>query len=232
MSLEILFESPYEDVALKPKPSLKFIPEAYKKMHLKVNYHTSTVKKCIPVLDALTCGYIIPLSFDILFHYDQEKHHAHFDMNTSLPQDILSYFQVEGHANEQLGEDFMYNKRTINAVFKFASPWTIKTPSGYSCIFTQPFNRNLPFKIIDGIVDTDTYEFPIKFPFYWTAGWEEDLVIKAGTPMVLVIPFKREEWKFNTKKISFEESREKAANIFRSYWDSYKNKYWNKKSFK
>jgi|TARA_R100000084_G_scaffold100971_1_gene55775 hypothetical protein len=232
MSLKITFESVYEDLVLKPKPALQFIPQSYKKLRTNLNFETATVKKCVPVLDALTCGYIIPFSFDIGFHYDQEKNMAHFNLNPNLPHDILSYFRVEGHVNEQIGKGFMHSRRTIDAVFKFSNPWIVKTPPGYSCIFTQPFNRNAPFKIIDGIVDTDTYQYPVFFPFYWTADWKNDDTLEAGSPMVLIIPFKRESWKHETKKIDDQTYRKTNVNHFRSFWNNYRNKFWQKKSFR
>jgi len=232
MPLKITFESVYEDLVLKPKLALQFIPQAYKKLQTNINFETATVKKCVPVLDALTCGYIIPFSFDIGFHYDQEKNMAHFNLNPNLPHDILAYFGVEGHVNEQIGKGFMHSRRTIDAVFKFSNPWIVKTPPGYSCIFTQPFNRNAPFKIIDGIVDTDTYQYPVFFPFYWTADWKNDETLEAGSPMVLIIPFKRESWRHETKKIDDQTYRKTNVNHFRSFWNNYRNKFWQKKSYR
>ena len=51
------------DVWPHPKPSTHFVPEEYKKLHRyeKNNFHEPTVKTCIPFLDSLTAGYIIPL---------------------------------------------------------------------------------------------------------------------------------------------------------------------------
>ena len=51
-----------------PKPSSRFIPEDYKKLE-KFNHgnmHDETIKGCIPFLDSLTAGYIIPFDQDYL----------------------------------------------------------------------------------------------------------------------------------------------------------------------
>ena len=51
-----------------PKPASRFIPNEYKQLErfLDNNYHKSTVKTCIPFLDSLTMGYIIPFDQDYL----------------------------------------------------------------------------------------------------------------------------------------------------------------------
>ena len=130
------------------------------------------------------------------------------------------------NSSEKERVNYFEKNMSENAVFKFSNPWIVKTPPGYSCIFTQPFNRNAPFKIIDGIVDTDTYQYPVFFPFYWTADWKNDDTLEAGSPMVLIIPFKRESWKHETKKIDDQTYRKTNVNHFRSFWNNYRNKFW------
>jgi hypothetical protein len=46
------------------------------------------------------------------------------------------------------------------------------------------------FEIVSGIVDTDTYRSPIHFPFFAT-GPDGLHVIEKGSPIVQVIPFRR-----------------------------------------
>ena len=67
-----------KDVWPHPKPAGHFVPEEYKKMPRFTDNSKlqSTVKTCIPFLDAMTCGYII--------HFDQDylsvkvvEHHLH-----------------------------------------------------------------------------------------------------------------------------------------------------------
>lgn len=236
----INFLSKYKDIIPEPKPSLLHIPNEYKKMKSFHNesFYSTTVKKCIPFLDALTCGYIIPFPIDYGFRYDQEKSMAIFETNLEVLHDLNDFkrsLSIETHNQHQLSEELRHNKRTVEAVFKFSNPWVIKTPPGYSCIFTQPFNRNFPFKIIDGIVDTDTFHQNINFPFYWTNPHTEKVILKRGSPMVLVIPFKRERWKMNvySEKPKDLEKKEKAFLKFSSkIMDRYKNSFWRRKEYK
>ena len=58
-----------------PQPATKFIPKEYKNV---VNYvdkdlRNPTVKKCMPFLDAMSSGYIIPFYQDNLISVDYEK---------------------------------------------------------------------------------------------------------------------------------------------------------------
>jgi hypothetical protein len=75
---------------------------------------------------------------------------------------------------------------------KFHNFWTIVTPPGWSCLFVSPLNRpNGIFEVISGIVDTDSYTAPVHFPFFAT-GPDGLHVIEKGSPMVQVIPFRRD----------------------------------------
>ena len=235
MSLNINFYSSYKNFIEEPKPSLSHIPEEYKKMEkfYSSSPNTRTVKKCIPFLDSLTCGYIIPFPVDLHFRYDLEKQQAIFEINELIPEEIRGDFLVDVHNQNQISNELRYVHRTVEAIFKFSNPWLIETPPGYSCIFTQPFNRNFPFKIIDGIVDTDSYnQIPVNFPFYWTNSVENTYILKKGTPMVLVIPFKRDSWKMNIKIKKDVDEYKKKLNFFSKIYDNYRNNSWSKKVFR
>jgi len=56
----------FVDVWPHPKPASKFIPDEYKKLprFANGNMHVPTLKTCIPFLDSLTAGYIIPFDQD------------------------------------------------------------------------------------------------------------------------------------------------------------------------
>ena len=230
--LSIEFSSHLKKYIEVPRPSVQHIPTEYKKLQNFYDESASseTIKKCMPFLDSLTCGYIIPFPIDIRFRYDQEEKKAIFEINENIPQNVRGCFEVGFHNEKQITKDLRHIHRTVEAIFKFINTWRIKTPKGYSCIFTQPFNRNLPFKIIDGIVDTDTYPQPVNFPFYWTNKIDNPFIMKAGSPMALVIPFKRDSWKIKVKEHVDEPLNQ--ISIFPRIFENYKNKFWRKKEFK
>lgn len=212
------------DVWPHPKPASKFIPDEYKKLSrfTNNNMHTSTIKTCMPFLDSLTAGYIIPFDQDYLV--DPVENDFVVTPANREPDD----FGV--HNNRQLPKDW---KATAGEnAGKFINKWLIKTPPGYSSLFIKPMNRIEPrFDIIPGIVDTDVYVNTIHFPFILTKN-DEQFIIKKGEPMVQVIPFKRDAWK-SWSGFYVEKLHNKTLNLLQSKWmDRYKNLFWNKKSFK
>ena len=207
-----------------PKAASRVIPEEYKKLQRfqNNNYHAPTVKTCMPFLDSLTMGYIIPFDQDYLVDpieddftvtpANQEQNDFGFHNRTQLPDE--------------------WRKTTGENAGKFMNKWLIKTPPGYSCLFVKPMNRlETRFDIIAGVVDTDTYINAINFPFILLKR-DEQFIIKKGEPMVQVIPFKRESWKMWSGFYN-EKLHGKVINLLQSQWiDKYKKMFWSKKSFK
>lgn len=85
------------------------------------------------------------------------------------------------------------NPREPRPPCKFHNYWSIRTPPGWSCLFLPPLNRPNPvFECLAGVVDTDDYPALIHFPFFATAP-DGVYPIPAGTPLVQVIPFRRDD---------------------------------------
>jgi hypothetical protein len=212
------------DIWPHPQPASKFIPEEYKKLkrHAHDDLHQPTVKTCIPFLDSLTAGYIIPFDQDYLVNPVESD----FTVTpANREEDDIGY-----HNRAQLPKE--WQKTTGENAGKFHNKWLIKTPPGYSCLFIQPMNRLEPrFQIISGIVDTDTYINTVNFPFILHKR-DKQFLIKKGEPMVQVIPFKRDSWKM-WAGFYMEKLHSKTINMLGSEWvDRYKKMFWKKKSFK
>ena len=212
------------DVWPHPQPSSRVIPEEYKnlKRHSKNNLHEPTVKTCIPFLDSMSMGYM--LFFDQDYVVDPVEND--FSVTpANREQDDFGF-----HKRAQLPKE--WHKTTGENAGKFINKWLIKTPPGYSCLFIHPMNRlEERWKIIEGVVDTDSYVNVINFPFILKKR-NEQFLIKKGEPLVQVIPFKREPWKM-WSGFYIEKLHAKTLNFLNSEWvDRYKKMFWNKKSFK
>ena len=238
------------DITL-PKPSKKIMPEWFKKMPNfceKGDYISGTVKKCMPFLDALSMGYIISSTWEMGFKrvipvdQDGKKLKPGFEITYPDPvRDILQHHAlgIEKHSPYQISED-AYNEDEVKMTIKILSPWLIKTPPGYSCLFVPPLNHvNLPFRPLSGVVDTDTYsKMPVNFPSMPKKFPEKQQtkIIPVGTPIVMVIPFKRESWKMEVQsgKSILDDAvglRDQRLGFFKKIVDNYKNMAWNKKEF-
>ena len=186
--IEFLTTKEFADVLIPPAPANKFIPEWYKAIptHSKTTRAVTgdmakTAKKCLPMLDAMTHGYIIPLAGDV---------HIRTNEDASLIDITENQFvrQTEEHSPEQVGPNFPFPKKHL---IKFINHFVIKTPPGYSCLFVAPINHlETRFVTLGAVVDTDNYDKEINFPTCWIANNYDDFVL-AGTPIVQCIPFKR-----------------------------------------
>lgn len=213
-----------------PSPSIDNLPEWYKKQKSyidetkRVNHDGAnlTIKKCIPVLDALGMGYIMFTQKDIWV--DQTKLGPVYRWRGLESA-------VEFHPFEQADQ---HPQGHPNYAYpKIINPYSIKTPNGYSIYFKNVSNHyNNFFEIIEGVVDTDKYTFPVNFPFIMKdKTW--DGLIPAGTPIAQIIPFKREKWKLQNgseKEIKEQETHKKM--LISNFFNSYKKLFWERKEFK
>ena len=205
-----------------PKPAIYFIPKWYKEMEAyfpkeKNPDSLATIKKCIPVLDALTAGYIIVSPCDVYVSLkDGEPHY-----NSAIPN-LIAFHPRKQAYKHPVANDFQFPK--------WINSWGIKTPKGYSCLFVSPMhNQNEHFAILEGIVDTDNYFAPVNFPFVLKDPTAE-FMIPAGTPIAQVIPFKRDVWESKFSEDG-EASTRLARYIDTQFFDRYKRLFWNRKSY-
>jgi hypothetical protein len=112
--------------------------------------------------------------------------------------------------------------------------WMPELPAGYSCLITHPFNRNeLPFQIFTGIVDSDTFftsEQMSNIPFLLKENFSG--LIKKGTPMYQIIPFKRESWESKDNKHDPKRQLSMTQKVRQFMWGGYKKLHWKQKEFK
>ena len=213
------------DVLEKPKASFKYIPEYYKKMPNNINEikdsGNGTVKKCIPFLDAMSIGYIIPLDNDLRVVVEKGDISIY-----SSHQDI---YPVKTHVQEQFTNTPISGPYFGKVIFKLLNKWVIETDRNYSCLFTSPLNHlETRFKMLDGIVDTDTYYQEVNFPFVWTGG-EGEFLLKKGTPIIQVIPFKRENYKSSFGNHDYKKKEISFLKMRALFNDGYKKLFWHRR---
>jgi len=223
------------DAVPHPIPANKCIPDWFRKLPADISYNGATVKRCMPFLDSMTSGYIIPLWQDLYFkHYiEDNEDRIQYAWGGSANKGVSH--AVSNHSYEQIKGSPIGKTRFGSIPMKFHSPWIIKTPPGYSCLITAPLNRyEQDFEIISAIVDTDLYFDKLNFPFIWTTPNFEG-TLKTGLPLVQVIPFKRENWKVKVGALNHKTSKKLMSNnLLRqlNFKKLYKNMFWSKKSYR
>jgi len=226
---ELLFEM--------PKPASTALASWYKKMPLHMDgekvtalaqstadVSNLTLKGCSPFLDGLTAGYMFSLPFDVEF---RKKADGFFDIRWATE---VHYIATHG-ADQTPGLPPPIGGS--KDVFKWRPRWRIITPRGYSALFTHPINRHdLPFRTFSGVVDTDTYNIDVDFPFQILDDKLEDIyILKKGTPICQVIPFKRDSWSSKSVPADENQTRKNYFDLKSQIVRSYKNKFWHKKTY-
>lgn len=212
-----------------PVPAISCIPEWYKdippmygdgKFHLREGKNNRTVKACMPFLDAMTAGYVLTLSEDVIVSWESSVPM----FNWRSEREPISFHTVEQHQGVPTPEGYS------PFVMKFSSEWTITLPSGYSLLCLQPVNKfDLPFQVITGFVDADAFPMPIQLPFFIRNGWEG--IIKTGTPVAQYIPVKRENWVSSVAKYDKDVVSKNRWTWLRKIHLSYKSQFWHRKSY-
>jgi Family of unknown function (DUF6065) len=184
-------------VIAPPVRATEFIPEWYRKLptHVPVDSiedHRQTVKRCMPFVDAMTTGFILTTLADIRFKLSDDG--STINDSTDFPVNLIAAHgirQIEGSTHE----------KDKSIPLKFANQWVVKTPPGWSTLFTPLLNReNRYFDVLSGLVDTDIYSLPVNIPFFFKPScFGTSFTMEKGTPICQMIPVKRESFTMETR---------------------------------
>jgi hypothetical protein len=187
----------------------------------RINY---SPKKCMPMLDSITSGYIIPLWADIQIRSLSDSEYIPGIFWKTDREVFESH--IDGAGKIEVPKGFTKD------IFKYLNVWCVTTPPGYSTIISSPSGHNeVPFKCVPAVVDTDKYDTALPTPMFLENGFEG--IVERGTPMIQVTPFKRTSWKsefdfMTDSEYYYKQEKQLKAISFGNY---IKNQ-WSKKSYK
>jgi hypothetical protein len=232
--VKIIFTDIYNPngVLPKPRPASEYIPEWYKKAKSYTDPSgkkaptldgkpSSTIKKCMPVWDMMTAGYIMETPYDIYVRQTADGPYFQWGNNNALVFQDVQQFQNHPYS------------RDIDYAVRISIPWSIKTPKGWSILVMEPQHHEPgPITCASGIVDTDDFSVPFNM-FLKLRDPDFEGMIPAGTPFLQIIPFKREAWEL---ELGGEKERQKfnydTSKIKTVFFDRYKKFWWKKKEYK
>lgn len=232
----ILHNSRY--VVPDPEPATQSVPNWYKEQpgiitpefHLSMGSAGSTIKKCMPIFDAMSAGYILKFPCDVYVdatNPEKLNYSATKEMQEFLPEIFQTHSKPQ-YSNYDIDLDY-YHKELLRV-----NPyWAISTEKGTSIMYTNPIHRdNLPFFSLTAIVDSDRFISRGAVSMFIKKGYKG--IIKQGTPFVQIIPFSRESWEMDIVKFedSEKEMERQHMNLRSVFYNGYKNKYRSKKEFK
>jgi hypothetical protein len=215
---------------LAPIPASKNIPNWYKELNayfgmsnreqMQKGHNTNeSVKKCMPVFDSFTNGYLILLGADL--EITQVNGEPYFTW--PAVHDITFHLAAQAKNHPDNPEH--------KPIPKLYSWWGFKTPTGYSCLFKPPAHHDNQIVILEAIVDTDTFNNNLNFPFLLKDPKFEGIIPK-GTPIAQIIPIKRDSW-VSDVELASQNQMDKIFYSLRSvFQDAYKKTLWHKKEFK
>ena len=181
-----------EGLIAEPVPAKSVMPTWFRHLpgldrsQVSATNNGLTVKRCMPFLDAMSVGWIVPLAVPVRLEITEGG--GTVTAGWEFDREMVTNhgaFQIAGSPYEP------------HPPMKFHNYWTIRTPKGWSCLILPPINRpNGIFEVLSGVVDTDTYASPVNFPFVATAS-DGVYALKKGMPLVQVIPFRRADAAFD-----------------------------------
>ena len=178
---------PKHDNLIKPVTARTILPEWYKEQDGYNHFNHPTIKRCMPVFDAMTSGYYLLSPSDIVVDSQNPAGlivNADNDFNNTL----ISQHDI-----------YQYNKYPVpfgyhNHLLRIHPMWVVQTPPGYSSLFINPIHNGSPnMMAVEGLIDTDTFVSDGHLSFFVRE--DTQFRIKKGSPIAQVIPIKRDSWR-------------------------------------
>lgn len=187
-----------------PKESKHFLPDWFKNMPANISQNklrpeVKTVKMCPSFSTIFNEGFVLVAPCDILLKFDNKT--KRYEWHTPN-----SKFGLEVHGNEQLID---YVNTDIKMIFKIQMPYYAIVPRGYS--FRQIpliYNFNKDWQVAYGNFKADKVP-ELTIQIMYTSD-KEEILIKQGTPLCQMIPYKRE--KFTMKIVKHKSKYFEKAN--------------------
>ncbi len=210
-----------------PKPTKHTIPQWYK--HAESTFtgedgkESAGLKKCMPYVDAMMCGYVITFPIDIEVSRNEDG-----TLNIAYDETVLGEIIHERPAalGYTMPRPFGFAPNHLT----YSSHWGWSVPRGFSVLVTHPLNRvDLPFHTVTALMDSDEFIAPGNIPFFIREDFEG--IIEAGTPIAQLIPVKRENWKMVENDQTLMSKAAYQGRVARDPKYGYKKVMWHRKEY-
>lgn len=155
---------------------------------------THHIRRCPGIFELMDTGWIVPIPWDFVV---ETKNDDIINFRWEIPSgDIIQLFEGEpatGHMGDGIAAPLPKKPGSLESIVKINSPWSIAAPEGVKfLVIPLPYPDTFEFESTTGILDPAT-STEINFQLRWNVTNGEH-VIKAGTPMMQIIPLTDEKF--------------------------------------
>jgi hypothetical protein len=170
------------------------------KSKMEKNKHTrfNHLARCPGVFDLLNTGYIIPMPWDLTIETDGDMLNFAWHMPSKDIEDLFNTPLVTGHMPNGIAEHLPTRPFSLESIIKLNTPWHIISPPGLKFIMIPiAYPDSFEFENVIGILDPSiSSEINLQLRWNVTNGIH---TIKAGTPMVQLIPLIDEKFQLEVR---------------------------------
>lgn len=160
-------------------------------------YH---IFQCPGIFDLFKTGYIVPMWHDIIIQTNKNKEAFNWIVPTAdLPE--LTEIPLVGTHHHSLTEVLPTRPYSIKPIVKINTPWRVIAPRGVKFLtipiaYPDSFEFDQSIGILDPGVNSE-----INAQLYWNL-LDGEYTIKAGTPLMHLIPLSDEKFNFVCRAIT------------------------------
>lgn len=193
----------------KPKESKYFYPKWWKDTPAKLGKNLvpdlRTVRMCPSFSDIYGEGFVLVAPCDIVLRYHEPTQLWEWESS-------MSQIKVEVHGNNQFVN---WVKGPVKSIFKIPFPYAAFLPKGYN-LRQVPliYDYNPDWHVAYGVYKADQVPELILQVMYTSD--KKEILIKQGTPMCQMIPYKREKFSYSFTELKDIHIRKYKAGWYRA----------------
>jgi len=193
----------------KPRESKHFYPEWWKSVPTKLGEglipHTRTVKMCPSFSDIYNEGFVLVSPCDIVLRYHEPTQLWQWESS-------MSQLELEVHGTNQFVN---WVDGPVKAIFKIPFPYAVFVPKGYN-LRQVPiiYDYNPDWHVAYGVYKADQVP-ELTIQIMYTSD-KKEILIKQGTPLCQMIPYKREKFSYGFTALKEKHIRKIKAGWYRA----------------
>ena len=189
---------------------LKNIVPVKKNKNISFSSNTS-IKNCPGIIEYIKHGYVIKAWQDIIINTTADGENFQWKSATRTNNYITNQISEDNYFNNEVisfYKDYYHpyfgKPNTLKHVIQIPTRWFVKLPKDYAALFLPVwYDKEDRFTVIPGLLPAGSAEDLNVFLQWNKLGTEE--IIKAGTPLLKVIPFKYENFDVVIRQMNSED---------------------------